>query len=111
LFCSGATGGEFEDLDVSEVDFTAFGFEAKVTFPNAGLAHSVHKLPVDGEFHDAVDGNHVIHVPLSGAVTAKLRRHTSTPAWILGNNFQTVSAEEFATDVTWVIGLAILGSV
>jgi hypothetical protein len=73
LFRRCATGGEFEDLDVSEVDFTAFGFEAKVAFSDAGLAHSVHKLPVDGEFHDAVDGNYVIHIPLSSTVATKLR--------------------------------------
>ena len=93
------------------MDFTAFGFEAKVAFSDAGLAYAIHKFAVDGEFHDPVDGHHVIHIPLSSTVATKLRRHASPAAWILGHDLQTVSAEEFPADVTRMIGLAVFGSV
>lgn len=47
-FCVGDAGGEFHELDVAEVDFGAFGFEAEVALLFGGLGEAVDEGAVDG---------------------------------------------------------------
>ena len=57
--------GEFQDADVADVNPGALALEAKVSLFLSRLTQSIHKLPVHGEFHHAVDADHVVVVPLS----------------------------------------------
>ena len=86
----------------------AFGLEAQVAFSGTGLAHPVDEFSVDGEFDDAIGGDHVIGVPLAGAFASELRGHAPFAARVFGYDIEAVCAEQFAADVAWVVRLAVL---
>lgn len=71
------------------MNFRPFRFQAKITFGLRGVVDAIHKFAIHGEFDTAIDGNDIIRVPFSSAVTAILNRFTSLSSWVIRNGFHT----------------------
>jgi len=91
------------------VDFSTFGFQAEVTFAEAGFSDAVDEFSVDGEFDGAVDGDDDIAVPLTFGEAAVFEGFAAGTSWVVGDGFHAASSEEFAVDIGKWAGNAVPG--
>src|SRR5690349_5211726 len=79
---------QFHNPYIPEVDLSAFRFHADISLLLRSLPDAVHEFAVHRQLEHAVDGYHVIGIPLAPALTPIFDRHTAHAARIIRNRLR-----------------------
>ena len=90
---------QFHDLDVAEVDFGSFRFQAQITPLLRRAADAVNKLVVHRELNDAIDGDDIIGVLFSPPLAAVFDGLAPLASRVIWHRSDSTDPEEFTVDI------------
>src|SRR5659263_384560 len=80
-----STSATSHDPDVAEVDLRTLGLHADIPFLLRRPADAIDDFAVHREFDNAIDGDHVVGVPLALALAAVFDRHAAHAPRVVGD--------------------------